>query len=236
MTTAAASTRGAAASGLRLGGQQQPRRRLGRRVRLDGGHPRGPLPIDGNTTDADGGAIYADEDGDVTVIDSTVNGSDADGPGGAVFTLDGDDRDATRPSTETAPTTAAARSPARPTLALWAIVELMMVTTPARVGEEGLTGTTETLRKPAAGQWLPCSALFIPRRLSQRLVPPTVRDNTVTTNAPPDPSRSSITADERLGAERFGRSDQAGGKVEGLVLLMRGGSSSLPGRISLVPR
>ena len=46
--------------------------------------------IDGNTTDGDGGAIYADEDGDVTVVDSTVNGSTADGPGGAIFTLDGD--------------------------------------------------------------------------------------------------------------------------------------------------
>ena len=31
--------------------------------------------VDGNTTDGDGGAIYTDEDGDVTVIDSTVNGS-----------------------------------------------------------------------------------------------------------------------------------------------------------------
>ena len=46
--------------------------------------------MDGNTTDGDGGAIYTDEDGDVTVIDSTVNGSTADGPGGAIFTLDGD--------------------------------------------------------------------------------------------------------------------------------------------------
>ena len=46
--------------------------------------------MDGNTTDGDGGAIYADEDGDVTVINSTVSGSDADGPGGAIFTLDGD--------------------------------------------------------------------------------------------------------------------------------------------------
>src|SRR5918993_29270 len=28
--------------------------------------------VDGNTTDGDGGALYADEDGDVTVIDSTI--------------------------------------------------------------------------------------------------------------------------------------------------------------------
>ena len=46
--------------------------------------------VDGNTTDGDGGALYADEDGDITVVDSTVNGSTADGPGGAIFTLDGD--------------------------------------------------------------------------------------------------------------------------------------------------
>ena len=46
--------------------------------------------VDGNTTDGDGGALYADEDGDVTVIDSLIDGSDADGPGGAIFTLDGD--------------------------------------------------------------------------------------------------------------------------------------------------
>ena len=45
---------------------------------------------DGNTTDGDGGALYTDEDGDVTVIGSTVNGSDADGPGGGIWTLEGD--------------------------------------------------------------------------------------------------------------------------------------------------
>ena len=37
--------------------------------------------VDGNTTDGDGGAIYTDEDGDVTVIDSTVDGSDGGRPG-----------------------------------------------------------------------------------------------------------------------------------------------------------
>ena len=71
--------------------------------------------IDGNTTDGDGGAIYTDEDGDVTVIDSTVDGSDADGPGGGIFALEGDITSSTRPSTATAPMTAAGRSRARPT-------------------------------------------------------------------------------------------------------------------------
>ena len=58
--------------------------------RLHRRHPGRPVLVDGNTTDGDGGALYADEDGDVTVIDSIIDGSDADGPGGAIFTLDGD--------------------------------------------------------------------------------------------------------------------------------------------------
>jgi hypothetical protein len=77
---------------------------------------------------------------------------------------------------------------------------------------------------------LPCSAFFLPRKLSQRLVPPTVRDNTATTNVPQDLSRSSPTADGWPIPEGFGHSDHPLGKVEGLVLRKRGGSSSLPGR------
>ena len=76
--------------GLRLGAQQQPRRRIGRGVGSTGDILVVRSRVDGNTTDGDGGALYADEDGDVTVIDSTIDGSDADGPGGAIFTLDGD--------------------------------------------------------------------------------------------------------------------------------------------------
>ena len=71
--------------------------------------------IDGNTTDGDGGAIYTDEDGDVTVIDSTVNGSTPTVQAARSSRSTATSPWSTRPSTATARTTAAARSPARPT-------------------------------------------------------------------------------------------------------------------------
>jgi hypothetical protein len=57
-----------------------------------------------------------------------------------------------------------------------------------------------------------------------------LRDNTVTTNVLPDPSKSSRAADKHPMPERFGHHDHSVGQVEGLVLRKRGGSSSLPGR------
>ena len=56
-------------------------------------------------------------------------------------------------------------------------------------------------------------------------------DNTMTTNVMCATPRSSAVANEVCRSPWYGPNVHTAGKVEGLVLLMRGGSSSLPGRI-----
>ena len=72
--------------------------------------------VDGNTTDGDGGALYADEDGDVTVIDSVDRRERRRRPRRARSSpWTAMSPSSAPPSTGTAPTTAGVPSRARPT-------------------------------------------------------------------------------------------------------------------------